>query len=164
MVLARYQGDRLRDYIETKIESWLCLELNRDKTKVIDLRQPGTELDFLGYTFRYNRDLKGRGFRYLHVAPSQKALAVQRERVRAMTSSRRCHVPIPRLLKEVNVQLRGWARYFSFGHPRKAMRAMNWYVRCRVIKHLGRRSQRPFRPPKGQTYYQRLKQLGLVYL
>lgn len=164
VVLARYQGDRLRDYIETKIESWLCLELNRDKTKVIDLRQPGAELDFLGYTFRYNRDLKGRGFRYLHVAPSRKALAAQRERVRAMTSSRRCHVPIPRLIKEVNVQLQGWARYFCVGHPRKAMRAMNWYVRTRMTKHLRRRSQRPFRPPKGQTYYQRLKQLGLVYL
>jgi RNA-directed DNA polymerase len=53
---------------------------------------------------------------------------------------------------------------FSFGYPRKAMRAMNWYVRSRLMGHLRRRSQRPFRPPKGRSYYEHLKQLGLIYL
>lgn len=52
VVMTRYQSDRLRDYIETKIESWLGLELNRDKTKVVESRQPGGSLDFLGFTFR----------------------------------------------------------------------------------------------------------------
>jgi hypothetical protein len=33
-----------------------------------------------------------------------------------------------------------------------------------VIGHLRRRSQRPFRPPKGRSYYRHLKQLGLIYL
>ena len=27
-----------------------------------------------------------------------------------------------------------------------------------------RRSQRPFRPPEGRSYYEHLKQLGLIYL
>jgi RNA-directed DNA polymerase len=117
MVLARHQGSRLTSFIEAKIESWLGLELNRTKTKVVDLRQPGASVDFLGYTYRYDRDLKGRGHRYLNVTPS-----------------------------------------------RKAMREMNRYVRNRLIGHLRRRSQRPFRPPEGRSYYQHLKQLGLIYL
>ena len=36
-----------------------------------DFRRPeagGASLDFLGYTFRYDRDLKGRGHKYLNVA------------------------------------------------------------------------------------------------
>ena len=164
VVLARYQGGRLHAYVEEKIESWLGLELNRDKTKVIDLRQPGAGVDFLGFTFRYDRDLKGRKFRYLNVTPSNKALQAQRETLRTMTSSRQCHVPVSRLIESVNRQLRGWANYFSFGYPRKTMRSMNWYARSRLIKHLRRRSQRPFRPPKGRSYYQHLKQLGLIYL
>lgn len=164
VVLARYQGDRLRDYIESKIETWLGLEINRNKTKVIDLRQSGTSLDFLGYTFRYDRDLKGRGFRYLNVTPSKKALEAEKEALQSMINKHRSHVPVPELIEGVNRQLRGWAGYFSFGHPRKAMRMINWYVRSRLTKHLRRRSQRPFHPPKGRTYYQHLKQLGLVYL
>jgi RNA-directed DNA polymerase len=164
VVLARYQGSRLRDYIESKIETWLGLEINRDKTKVIDLRQPGASLSFLGFTFRYDRDLKGRESRYLNVTPSKKALEAEREALQAMINRHRSHVPVPELIGEVNRQLRGWAGYFSFGYPRKAMRMINRYVRSRLIKHLRRRSQRPFHPPKGRTYYQHLKQLGLVYL
>ncbi len=164
MVLARYQGNRLAGFIETKIESWLGLELNRDKTQVIDLRQPGASVDFLGYTFRYDRDLKGRGHRYLNVTPSRKAMQAHREAVRKLISRRQSHVPVTRLIERINRKQRGWANYFSFGYPRKAMREMNWYVRNRLIGHLRRRSQRPFRPPKGRSYYQHLKQLGLIYL
>jgi RNA-directed DNA polymerase len=164
VILARYQGSRLRDYIESKIESWLGLEINRDKTKVIDLRQPGATLDFLGYTFRYDRDLNGRGFRYLNVTPSRKALEAEKEKLRKMVNRHQSHVPVPDLIEGVNRQMRGWSEYFSFGYPRKAKRSINWFVRSRIIKHLQRRSQRPFRPPKGRSYYQHLKQLGLIYL
>lgn len=164
VVMAHYQGGRLRDYVESKIESWLCLELNREKTKVVDLRQPGERLDFLGYTFRYDRDIRGRGFRYLNTTPSKKAVQAEREKLRVMINSRRNHVPVDQLIAAVNRQLRGWARYFSFGYPRRAMQRMNWFVGSRLIKHLRRRSQRPYRLPKGQSYYQHLKQLGLVYL
>ena len=164
MVLARYQGGRLAGFIETKIESWLGLELNRDKTQVVDLGQPGASVDFLGYTFRYDRDIKGRGHRYLNVTPSRKALQAHRESLRKTINRGQGFVPVTRLIERVNRQQRGWANYFSFGYPRKAMREMNWYVRDRIIGHLRRRSQRPFRPPKGRSYYQHLKQLGLVYL
>jgi RNA-directed DNA polymerase len=164
VVMARYTGKRMSDFIESKLEAWLGLELNRDKTKVVDLRQPGASLDFLGFTFRYDRDLKGRGFRYLNVVPSAKALQAQREALRKVINTRHSHVPVPHLIERVNRQLRGWGNYFSFGYPRKARRTMNWYVRSRLVKHLRRRSQRPFRPPRGRSFYQHLKQLGLIYL
>lgn len=164
MVLARYQGSRLSEFIEIKIESWLGLELNREKTKAVDLRQVGSSVDFLGYTFRYDRDLHGRAHRYLNITPSHKALNACREALRRTINRHHSFVPVTDLIDRVNRQLRGWANYFSFGYPRKAMRGMNWYVRSRLIGHLRRRSQRPFRPPKGRSYYQHLKQLGLIYL
>jgi RNA-directed DNA polymerase len=164
VVLARYTSSRTCDFIESKIETWLGLELNRDKTKIVNLGQPGTSLDFLGFTFRYDRDLAGRGFRYLNVTPSAKALQAQREALREIISTRQSHVPVPHLIVRVNRQLRGWANYFSFGYPRKAKRTMNWYVRSRLKKHLRRRSQRPFRPPGGRSFYQHFKKLGLIYL
>lgn len=164
MVLARYQGAQLTGFIESKIESWLGLELNRTKTKIVNLRQPGASVDFLGFTFRYDRDLRGRGHRYLNVTPSRKAMQAHRDRLRETISRKHSFVPVTRLIERVNRQQRGWANYFSFGYPRKAFREMNWFVRNCFIGHLRRRSQRPFRPPKGRSYYRHLKQLGLVYL
>lgn len=164
VVLARYQSRRLRDFIEATIESWLGLELNREKTQVIDLREPGRSMDFLGYTFRYDRDLKGRHHRYLNITPSRKALKAHRDKLRQTIGRKQAMVPVTRLIEQVNRQQRGWAAYFSFGYPRRALRAMNWYVGNRLIGHLRRRSQRPYRPPKGRSYYQHLKQLGLMYL
>jgi RNA-directed DNA polymerase len=164
VVLARYTGSRLCDFIESKIETWLGLELNRAKTKVVDLQQPGASLDFLGFTFRYDRSLKYRGSWYLNVIPSAKALQAQRDTLRTMIDRRWNHVPVPQLIEKINRQLRGWSNYFTFGYPRRAKRAVNWYVRQRLIKHLRRRSQRPFRVPKGRSFYQHLKQLGLIYL
>lgn len=37
VVLARYQGEKLSGWIESKLEGWMELEINRDKTRVIDL-------------------------------------------------------------------------------------------------------------------------------
>ena len=164
VVLARYQGDRLGGFIESKLETWMGLEINREKTRVVRIWEQGASLDFLGYTFRYDRDLHGRDQRYLNVFPSTKALAQEREKLRQMTSSHMCFKPIPDLIGEVNQHLRGWANYFRFGYPRAAFRYVNWFVRERLIRHLKRRSQRPFRPPQGVSLYEQLGRFGLIYL
>ena len=164
VVLARRIEPKLIGFIEEKLESRLGLEINRDKTRVVDLWQEGESLDFLGFTFRYDRDLYGRARRYLNVVPSKKAMARERQVLREMTGPQRCYVPIPALVKEVNVHLRGWANYFRFGYPRVAFRRINTYVRERLTRHLRRRSQRPFRPPEGRSYYQHFEKLGLLYL
>jgi RNA-directed DNA polymerase len=164
VVLARYQSPKLRGFIESKLETWMGLEINRDKTRVMDLKQEGASLDFLGFTFRYDRDRKGRGHRYLNVFPSKKALQRERVKLRELTSGRRCFWPVPMLIEDLNGHLNGWANYFRFGYSRDAFRQINTYVRDRLTQHLKRRSQRPFRPPEGVTYYQQLQRLGLVYL
>src|SRR5271168_1270149 len=74
VVLARYQSPKLIGFIESKLETWLDLEINREKTRVVKLNQEGASLDFPGYTFRYYDDLKGRAGQYLNVFPSEKAL------------------------------------------------------------------------------------------
>jgi hypothetical protein len=41
-----------------------------------------------------------------------------------------------------------------------AFREINAHVRDRLTQHLRRRSQRPFRPPEGVTYYEQIQRLG----
>jgi RNA-directed DNA polymerase len=164
VVLARYQGPRLIEFIESKLEAWMGLEINREKTRVVDLSKDGESLDFLGYTFRYNRDLYGSRKRYLNMTMSKKALQRERDYLHEHTSYKVCFKPLPDMIGELNQNLKGWANYFKLGYPRKGFRQINTYVRARLTQHLQRRSQRPFRPPAGISYYEHLKQLGLVYL
>jgi RNA-directed DNA polymerase len=164
VVLARYQGPKLQKFIEEKLETWLGLEINREKTRVVDLKQEGASLDFLGYMFRYDRDLKGRGHKYLNMQVSKKALLRERAKLRDMTSRHVCFKPIPLLIGEANRQLQGWANYFKQGYPRKAFRNINTYVRERLQCHLRRRSQRPYRPPNGASWNAHLERMGLCYL
>jgi RNA-directed DNA polymerase len=164
VVLARYQGTRLTGWIESNLEGWLGLEINREKTRVVNLKEEGASLDFLGFTFRYHEDLQGRGWRYLNVSPSAKALKKEREKLHEMTDHRQCSKPIPQLVEGLNRHLKGWRNYFDFGYPRQAFREVNTYVRDRLTQHLRRRSQRPFRPPEGVTFYQQIQRFGLVNL
>lgn len=164
VVMARYQGKELVSFIETKLENWMGLQLNREKTRLVNLTEAEASLDFLGYTFRYERDLWGEPKKYLNVTPSKKALKREREVLRQMTGPQMCYKPIPMMVDDLNRHLRGWANYFSFGYPRMAYRKINWYAMQRMSIHLRRRSQRPFRPPEGVSLYQHLHQLGLVYL
>src|SRR3989442_267063 len=81
----------------SQLETWLGLEINRDKTRVVDWEGKEASLNLLGF-------------------------------------------------------------------PRMAFGKINSYVRERLTQHLRRRSQRPFRPPEGETYYQQLERFGLLRL
>jgi RNA-directed DNA polymerase len=165
VVLARYQGVGLQGWIEEKIEKWLGLEINRDKTRVVDLREEKASLDFLGYTFRWHRDQYGREQRYLHVGPSKKALQRERDRINELTDRRQGCTPIPQLIGKLNRQLKGWANYFSLGYPSKAYRQINWHLGYRLANHLKHhRSQRPYYRPEGMSYYEHFQRLGLQFL
>jgi RNA-directed DNA polymerase len=164
VVLARYISPRLQNFIEGKLEGWLGLQINREKTRTVDLQQPRQSLDFLGYTFRYDRDLLGRDQRYLNLMPSRKALARERAVLHEKLGLSRCHVPLPELITELNRHLRGWANYFSLGYPRQAKRDINAYVLSRLAKHLKRRSQRGWKAPTDESSYHYFARLGLVRL
>jgi RNA-directed DNA polymerase len=164
VVLARYISPKLRDWIEGKLEGWLGLQINREKTRVLDLRQTGQRLDFLGYTFRYNRDQYGRAQQYWNLQPSDKASLGERQALRQLINPKQSHTPLPELIERLNRHLGGWANYFGLGYPRPTFRALNHFVRYRLGKHLRRRSQRGWRPRQGVSLYTHLEHLGLVAL
>ena len=123
------------------------------------------QLDFLGYTFRYDWDRHGRRRRYLTAVPSTKAMAKHRDALRTLTGKRQAYVPLLELVQSVNQYRQGWATYFSFGHPRGAYRQSNAFTVARLTTHLQHRSQRPCRPPAGMSPYHFVtRRLGLVVL
>lgn len=164
VVLARYVGPRLIEWIESQLEGRFRLTINREKTHVVKLGEPGATLDFLGFTFRYDRDRYGRQRRYLNVFPSRKSHARLRERLREMTGPQWGWKPAPALIGEVNRYLRGWGQYFRHGYPAQAFHTANGFAQDRLVRHLQRRSQRRFRLPADRTWYAHLQSLGLQLL
>jgi RNA-directed DNA polymerase len=162
VVMARYLGPQLVSWVERKLEDWLGLKINRTKTRIVNLNEEGTHLDFLGYQFRYDRDRHGRGHRYLHWGPSAKAVKRELAVLTEMTSSRQGLKPIDLLIMQFNRHLKGWMNYFSLGYPRHAFRKIGHHVRNRMVRHLRRRSQRPYRKAAENSWYRELVDLGLL--
>lgn len=164
VILAKQLPETFMVFVEETLEKRMGLKVNRDKTGRFNLREAGRTLCFLGYAFRFDRDLKGRAWKYLNVFPSPKSLKRERRKLRQMTDKHQCFTPIPELIARMNVQMKGWARYYAYGYPAKAYREINRYARVRMTINLKRRSQRKYRPAKGNSFYEELGNLGLVYL
>lgn len=164
VILAPRMSSQLIEWVQTQLEGRFRLTINRSKTRTVDLKQPSASVDFLGFTFRYDRDLFGRGGRYLNVFPSKRSLTRFRDRVRELTASRRGLVPVETLVRDVSRYLAGWGRYFAHGYPRRTFNRADSFVLQRLTRHLQRRSQRPFRPPEGRTFLAHLQVCGLRLL
>jgi RNA-directed DNA polymerase len=164
VVLARHLGSRIVEWIESTLEGRFRLTINREKTRVVRMRQPQTSLDFLGFTFRYERDLYGRAHRYLRVEPSRKAERRLRDTVRDMTGPQWGWKPLPSIIGGLNQTLRGWRAYFRHGHPHRVFYRLDGYLLVRLRQHLRRRSQRRYRPPLHETLPTHLQRLGLQFL
>lgn len=164
VVMARFIDYRIEGFIEEIIEGRLGLTINREKTRVLRLHEVGATLDFLGYRFRWSRNHRrgGGGSRYWRVEASPQALQRARDRLRELTGPSHCFKPVGIVLAEVNAYLRGWLAYFAKGHPAQARWDLVRFAEQRLVRHLRRRSQRPYRPPEGVSLYQHVRDLGLV--
>jgi RNA-directed DNA polymerase len=164
VIMARYMGRRIVPWIEETLEGRFRLTINREKTRVVRMNQPGASLNFLGFTFRYERDLFGRHTRYLRMEPSRKAEQRLREKVREQTGPQWGWLPLPILIGRLNQTLRGWCAYFRHGHPNRVFYRLDGYLLNRLWRHLRRRSQRRYLTPQNETLDAHLQRHGLQFL
>jgi RNA-directed DNA polymerase len=163
VIMARFMGQRITGWLEEKLETDLGLSINHDKTGIVRMNKKES-LDFLGFTIRYDRDLRGGEWDYLNIMPSKKAIGTLKGKIREKTRSS-YKKPLVEAIAEANSILRGWGNYFNYGYPRKAFRDVNHYTRCRFQRFLNNRSQRRSKPFRlGESLYAGLKRYGLVYL
>lgn len=163
VIMAKYVGKRLESWITKEIEEWLGLTINDDKTSVKRLKD-GASLDFLGFTFRYDRGILGYKGKFLNLVPSKKAVKKARAVIRARTDCKYCFKPATDIVRELNMFIRGWSNYFKQGYYKSAFSSVGCYARQRMITHLNRRSQRKYRRSGDTTDYAHLKKMGLICL
>ena len=160
VILSKYVDKRIINWVEKRLGE-LKLTINREKTKVVRVDEDGGRLDFLGFTLRYFRDLRGGRHKYLHMEPSEKAMEKIKAKVKELTSAgykkRLTHV-----ITDVNKSVQSWASYFQHGYPARQFRKLGYYVQIRFWRFLRNRSQRrckPFR--EGESLYMGLQRYGL---
>lgn len=116
-----------------QVSRWLVklgLAIHPDKTRLCFARE--SRFDFLGYTFGPMRHWRT-GRRFLGAQPSKKAQKRLKEKVNTLLY-RGNPVPWPELRMRLNLLLRGWANYFSFGLTGDADTA--------IWRHVAQRSRR----------------------
>jgi RNA-directed DNA polymerase len=171
VVLCRTEAEaRAAERLAREALAALGLELNPDKTRVVDLRNGREGFDFLGWHFRARASgrLLERGIRryYLHRWPSQRAMKRLREKVRAKTGSNRTGVGDVRvLISELNPILRGWGNYFRTGNASRKFVQVDRYVAWRLRGLLVKRHGRNLRAGQADRWTQQwFRELGLHQL
>jgi len=128
VILSRGRGTQALKWTSTVIDR-LGLELNKDKTAVRDANKE--HFDFLGYTFGAMWFTKT-GTRYMGARPSKKSAIRLKRKVQALLRPGEKGA-WPEVRDRLNLLLRGWCLYFSYGSTQPTYRALerNVYNRGR---------------------------------
>jgi len=141
-------GRKLPEEIIVKLKSLLHrmgLSLNESKTRKIDARTD--TFSFLGFTIRYDKDIKGNNTRYWNIIPSKKSEQKIRDKVKEYLTTHG-HYRAEVIADGLNSILRGWLNYFSItgvSYPAMSKRRLRVYLNNSLYRYYNRKSQRKSR-------------------
>src|SRR5450432_438576 len=122
----------------------LGLTLKDAKTRIVQLREGGEGLDFLGFHHRWVRG-NTPGSKHLTCLarwPSRQAMARARSRIREITDRRRLREPVKDVVQDLNKYLRGWAGYFRYGNSTLAFDTITLHAYSRLAGFIAKRHKR----------------------
>ena len=165
MCRTRAEAERALAALRT-ILSELGLTLKDAKTRIVQLREGGQGLDFLGFHHRWVRGdtPASRHLRFLAGWPSRQALQRARDRIRELTDRRRLLVDVDEVVQDVNRFLRGWAAYFRYGNSARQFDKINHYAQDRIARFVAKRHKRNWGYGLLVVVYQSPDRLGLINL
>jgi Reverse transcriptase (RNA-dependent DNA polymerase)/Group II intron, maturase-specific domain len=148
------------------ILSELGLTLKDAKTRIVQLREGGEGLDFLGFHHRWVRGdtPASRHLRFLARWPSRQAMQRARCRIHELTDRRRLLVDVDEVVRDVNRFLRGWAGYFRYGNSARQFDTINHYAQDRIARFVAKRHKRNWGYGLKVVLYQSPDRLGLINL
>ena len=120
------------------IRQWMegvRLKLHPEKTRIVDIAQPGAHFDFLGYRFKRTAANK----RLIRV-PRPKSMRKLREGLCPITKRCNGH-SLEEIIRRINRKLRGWFEYFKHSYP-TVLKGVDGWVRMRLRSILRKRSKR----------------------
>lgn len=141
-------GKMLPKEVLEKLKSLLHrmgLSLNEGKTRKIVARTES--FSFLGFTIRYDKDIKGRDFRYWNIVPGKTSEQKIRDKVKEYLRTHG-HYKAQDIADGLNSIMRGWLNYFSItgvSYPAMSKRRLRVYLNNILYRYYNRKSQRKSR-------------------
>jgi len=121
----------------TKVLSKLGVVLNKEKTKIVHVRQG---FEFLGYKIkRGSRPLRLPSYKIksgvqqgaLYAYPREKSVAHFREQIKKQTR-RKSPLSTQEIINEINPIIRGWGNYYCKAHVRRLFNRLDRWIRRRI--------------------------------
>jgi group II intron reverse transcriptase/maturase len=138
------------------------LFLNEEKTRLIDARKES--FNFLGFTIRYDKDIKGRNTSYWNIMPSKKSEQKIRDKIKEHLKTHG-HYKAQELTDGLNTIMRGWLNYFEIkgvSYPAMSKRKLRVYLRERLYRYYNRKSQRKCRLYGQEAFEVLVNKYGLI--
>jgi RNA-directed DNA polymerase len=158
-------GRKLPEEVIDKLKSLLHrmgLSLNEGKTRKIDARKDS--FNFLGFTIRYDKDIKGRDLRYWNIMPCKKSEQKVRDKVKEYLRTHG-HYKAEDVARGLNSIIRGWLNYFSIpgvSYPTMSKRRLRAYLSTRLYRYYNRKSQRKSRLYGQKAFEVLVTKFGLI--
>ena len=158
-------GKKLPEEVTDKLKNLLHrmgLSLNEGKTRKIDARKES--FNFLGFTIRYDKDIKGRDIRYWNIMPSKKSEQKVRDKVKEYLRTHG-HCRAVDVANGLNSIIRGWLNYFSISgvsYPAMSKRMLRAYLNTRLYRYYYRKSQRKSRLYRQKAFEVLVTKYGLI--
>ena len=165
MCQSREEAERALEALRV-ILSELGLTIKDAKTRIVELREGGEGLDFLGFHHRWVRGNTpaSRHLCFLARWPSRQALQHARDRIRELTDRRRLLLPVEEVVQDVNRFLRGWAGYFRYGNSAVAFDKITFHALVRLAGFVAKCHKRSGRYGWWTIVHQSPDRLGLISL
>jgi len=142
LIDAHPRNDWLVRAVERRLREELAklrVEINEDKSRMVDLKGKGEGFTFLG--FEYRRILSHTGKWRPNVAPKLKKRTALFGKLREIFRSN-VSQPVVKVIEAINPILRGWVNYFRVGNSSRCFAVIKDWVEKKVRKHLMRARNR----------------------
>jgi RNA-directed DNA polymerase len=138
------------------------LTVNETKTRQIDARKES--FNFLGFTVRYDKDLKGRSSRYWNIIPSKKSEQKVRDKLKDYLKTHG-HCNAHEVANGMNTIVRGWLNYFEIqgiSYPAKSKRNLRFFLSGSLYRYYNRKSQRKCRLYGQKAFEVMVEKFGMI--
>jgi RNA-directed DNA polymerase len=136
----------------------LKVELNEDKSRVVDMASPDASVGYLGFDFRRLRSRKGK-WRPNATPQGKKRTALVRKLKEIFHRHR--SQPVRGIINEINPILQGWVNYFRMGNSSECFSFVRHWVERKIVKHMARARKRRGSGWKGWSTQRLHAELGL---
>lgn len=149
--------------VKAKIKE-LELELNEDKTRIVDTRMGKEGFNFLGFHHRRVKSRRNKRY-YTQKWPSNKSMKNIRTKIKNFLGNRTIlNWSLEEVLNVLNPILRGWMNYYRFGNSAKKFSQIDSYVHERLALWWSKKHQKAGRRWNSDFTWKKFRDCGVQLL